>query len=216
MSRNNQYNQRFWDKKAYRYEKRALNKNSPSYSICREYVKETVEENAHVIDLGCGTGIMSEMLKDKISSYVGIDISSGMISMAKGKKIKDDDNKMELQKGDMHNTSLDNHIADNVLLCNVLEYSQTPEVVLLEAKRLSRPNGLVITSTSCYASVRTPLDLLTTIRVFLARTFKLMPYIRFYTFRKLRQKLEHSGMVIIAEKKLKHMGKTRLFAVLKT
>nr|MDA3820793.1 class I SAM-dependent methyltransferase [Candidatus Delongbacteria bacterium] len=106
MSRNNQYSQRFWDKKAYRYEKRALNKNSPSYISCLEFMKEAVEANAQVIDLGCGTGIMGEVLMDKVSSYLGIDISSGMISLAKGKKIKDNDNKMTFRKGDMHNTSL--------------------------------------------------------------------------------------------------------------
>ncbi|MDA3819950.1 MAG: hypothetical protein PF590_05770, partial [Candidatus Delongbacteria bacterium] len=115
-----------------------------------------------------------------------------------------------------HNTSLNKHTADNVLLCHILEYTKTPDVLLLEAKRLTRPNGLVITSTNCYGTVRSAWGLLISIRVFLACTFKLIPYIRFYTFKKLRYKLENSGMVIIAEKKIKHMGKTRLFAVLKT
>ncbi|MGC9330777.1 MAG: methyltransferase domain-containing protein, partial [Bacteroidales bacterium] len=116
----------------------------------------------------------------------------------------------------MHNTSLTNHAADNVLLCHVLEHTKTPDVLLLEAKRLTRPNGLVITSTNCYGTIRSAWGLLTTLRVFLARTFKLIPYIRFYTFKKLRHKLENSGMVIIAEKKITHMGKTQLLAVLKT
>ncbi|MGC9330778.1 MAG: class I SAM-dependent DNA methyltransferase, partial [Bacteroidales bacterium] len=85
MSQNNPYSRRYWDKMAYRYEKMALNKNSPSYISCLEFMKKVVEDNAQVIDLGCGTGIMGEVLLDKVSSYLGIDISAGMISLAKGK-----------------------------------------------------------------------------------------------------------------------------------
>ncbi len=216
MSQHNQYYKRYWDKKAFRYEKRALNKNSPSYLVCMKYIKKAVEDNAHVIDLGCGTGIMREVLEDKISSYLGIDISSGMISMAKGKNAHGDDNTTVFKKGDMHNTHLDNHTADNVLLCNVLEYSQNPELVLMEAKRLTKPNGLVITSTNCYGSVRNPQGVFRSIGILVARIFKTIPFIRLYTFKSLRRILESSGMVIIAEKKLNHMGKNKLFAVLKT
>ncbi|MFW5805279.1 MAG: class I SAM-dependent methyltransferase [Bacteroidales bacterium] len=216
MTINDQYSPRYWDKKAFRYDKRAMNKKSPSYLSCFEHIRKAVEDRARVVDLGCGTGILSYALLDMVSSVVGVDISSGMLSMARGKQTKDKYNKTEFLKGDMHGTALQNNIADNVLLCNVLQFTRTPDILLLEAKRLARPNGLVITATTCYGTVRSIRGLFMSLGMFMARTFKTVPYTRFYTFKKLRSELENSGMVIIAEKKMKHMGKVGLFAVLKT
>lgn len=216
MTKQDQYDRRYWDKQAYRYDKRALNKNSPHYKAYLQHVINTVEDGARLVDLGCGTGLICHAVSDKIKTGTGIDISSGMISMARAKQTQDKGKNLEFIKGDIYHSGLENHTADNTLLCNILEYSQYPEILLLESKRITRPNGLVITATNCYGSLRDIRGIFRSIRIFVARTFKMIPYVRFYTFKNLRRMLETSGMVIIAEKKLKHMGTVVLYAVLKT
>ena len=208
--------QRYWDKAAAKYDRKSAYGEGTLYSECIELVKKSVEENASVVDLACGTGLIAFNLTDKAKFITGIDYSEAMISLAKAKQESSGLDNIRFFKSDAHNTGLDNHIADSSLLCNIIHYSKTHESLLLEAKRITKPNGLVVTATDCYASVRSIRGFFLLIALFVARSLRLIPWFRFYTFKRLRNELENSGMVIIAERKLKYFGARGLFAVIKT
>ncbi|RST86917.1 methyltransferase domain-containing protein [Aquibium carbonis] len=55
---------------------------------------------AHVVDLGCGTGLMGERLRHAASFLDGIDISAGMLKKAEGKRIYDRLSRQDLQTFD--------------------------------------------------------------------------------------------------------------------
>jgi ubiquinone/menaquinone biosynthesis C-methylase UbiE len=208
--------QRYWDRAAAKYDHRSAYGEGALYNECIQLVKRTVERGATIVDLGCGTGLIAFNLTDMASFITGIDYSEAMISMARAKQSGSGIENTKFYQGDAHRTGLENHVADISLLCNIIHYSKSPDELLLEAKRLTKPNGMVITSTDCYASIRSIRGFFVFMGLLLARSLRLVPWFRFYTFKSLREELENSGMVIIAERKLKYFGVRGLFAVLKT
>lgn len=55
---------------------------------------------AHVVDLGCGTGLMGERLRHAASFLEGVDISAGMLKKAEAKRIYDRLYRQDLQTFD--------------------------------------------------------------------------------------------------------------------
>ena len=71
------------------WESKYASLNSATYNFFsrRESVKKLIKHNNYelVLDLGCGTGEFYEMLTEFTKSYVGIDYSESMISIAENK-----------------------------------------------------------------------------------------------------------------------------------
>lgn len=55
---------------------------------------------AHVVDLGCGTGLMGERLRHSTSFLDGVDISAGMLKKAEAKRVYDRLSRQDLQTFD--------------------------------------------------------------------------------------------------------------------
>jgi predicted TPR repeat methyltransferase len=72
---------------------------------------------AHAVDLGCGTGLMGERLRDLCDHLEGHDISAGMLRKARGKDIYD-----RLVKSDLQTLVLPASGADLVTAADVLMY----------------------------------------------------------------------------------------------
>lgn len=80
------------------------------------YVNSLSIENARILDLGCGTGLVGESLTLKSSFLIGIDLSESMLEIAKGKGIYNEliceDIKLYAEK---NNTKFDVIIASSVM-----------------------------------------------------------------------------------------------------
>jgi len=97
-SKNNELDiSRRWDKKAKHWDNQLLSKEShlnqnEEYNnfleITKKIVLKTSKQNSSFLDLGCGTGLVSEALSCYFTKGVGIDISECMITEAKYKNIK--------------------------------------------------------------------------------------------------------------------------------
>lgn len=66
-----------------------------TFGRIRKIWKTTVDlisSGSHVLELGCGTGVLAERIRGRVSSYLGIDASEKMIELARknvpGKNIK--------------------------------------------------------------------------------------------------------------------------------
>ncbi|MFW5767414.1 MAG: class I SAM-dependent methyltransferase [Bacteroidales bacterium] len=212
----NKNNNRYWDRRAGVYDKKNAYGKSRIYAKCIDLIRQSIDKGCSVVDLGCGTGLVTYSLADIAASITAIDSSEGMISMARAKKRKGLHEHITFTMADMHYTGLPPQAADVTLLCNVLHHSYSPQALLMEAKRITKPNGLIIIFTNCYASIRGINGFIAFTQGFLGRAFRLIPWVKLYSLRRLRNALENSGMVIIAERKFSHRSILGLFTILKT
>ncbi len=91
-----------------------------------------------VVDLGCGTGLLSEHLARPGTAVTGVDSSERMLQRALGK------NRISYGvQGEVAKTPLASSSFDCVVCANVLHLHPDPDLVIQEASRLVRSGGLV-------------------------------------------------------------------------
>lgn len=98
----------------------------------------------HIVDLGCGGGLMSEPLARRGATVVGVDISRASLSCARihGASIPG----LTYMAGDVRSPPLPPGSADVVLCADLLEHVENWPQVLTAAFTLLRPGG------RCYCS----------------------------------------------------------------
>lgn len=96
---------------------------------------------AHVLDAGCGTGRIARYLVDRGLSVVGVDLSPGMLAMARR-----DHPDLELHEGSLTALPLADGSVDGVVFWYSLIHLSDEElpVALAEAVRVLRPGGHVL------------------------------------------------------------------------
>lgn len=94
-----------------------------------------------ILDVGCGTGnILMKLIKNRDLDLYGLDISEKMIEVAKN-NIGD---KAELKVGDSEFMPWEDKYF-HVIVCNAsFHHYPNPEKVLLEMRRVLKPNGTLI------------------------------------------------------------------------
>jgi ubiquinone/menaquinone biosynthesis C-methylase UbiE len=91
---------------------------------------------AHVLDLGCGTGISSTLFFEQGYAVTGVDIAPGMIDQAKQHPFQ----KLLCQSLEAP-LPLDSACFDAAVALGVLEFIQSPARFLQEVHRVLKPGG---------------------------------------------------------------------------
>lgn len=99
------------------------------------------ESFAHAVDLGCGTGLMGERLRARVSFLEGIDISAEMLRRAEGKQIYD-----RLARADLSTLSDLPRVADLVTAADVFMYLGALERLFAVAGASLAPGTLFVFS----------------------------------------------------------------------
>lgn len=125
-------------------EKREGSKNGRYYS--KEWLRWMVKrinipKHASILDIGCGTGILYEILKEEKleCKYVGIDLSESMIEVGKKRYPG-----IDLQVMDSENLDFKDKSFDIVFMRSVLHHLPHPVKAIQEMSRVSR--GVVLIS----------------------------------------------------------------------
>lgn len=108
------------------------------YHLAKEFVS-----GKSVVDIGSGSGYGSQILEG-FSDYVGIDIDKQSVDFSNEKYGSES---LIYIQGDATNIPLENEIADVVVSFETLEHVNHPELIVQEARRILKPNGLFIFST---------------------------------------------------------------------
>ncbi len=98
-----------------------------------------------VLDVGCGDGMVAQMLWPRASRYVGLDHSEKLLSAARRRLPQGA--RADFVAADMHSLPFDDETFDLVLLLHVLTHAERPERVAGEAIRVLRPGGRIIVVT---------------------------------------------------------------------
>jgi ubiquinone/menaquinone biosynthesis C-methylase UbiE/DNA-binding transcriptional ArsR family regulator len=107
---------------------------------------ETVGEdfNGELLDIGTGTGRVLEILASRVTRGVGVDMSSGMLAVARTNLERADLKHIHVRKGDMYQLPVEDSSFDLAILHMVLHYSDNPAEVIREASRVLKPDGRLI------------------------------------------------------------------------
>ncbi|MFW6107935.1 MAG: class I SAM-dependent methyltransferase [bacterium] len=102
---------------------------------------ELVAPRARVLDVGCGVGILLDMLRDrKDCACTGLDISPTAIAMVEAKGMRG-------VVATLPEMPLDDASFDAAVATELIEHLSRPERTLHEIARVTRPGGTIILST---------------------------------------------------------------------
>jgi ArsR family transcriptional regulator len=97
-----------------------------------------------VIDLASGDGVFAELMAPQVSEFTCVDISETVLAAAQ-RRLAGQKN-VRLRQGDMHALPFADASFDTAFALHALSYTEQPEKVLMEARRVLRKKGLLIVS----------------------------------------------------------------------
>lgn len=102
------------------------------------FLKEHIEQGAHIADLGCGDGYGSYKLFNEGYEVTGLDLSQDMIDRANAHS---NSSKLSFVQGDLTTLPFSDEEFDGVMAINSLEWTEVPFQGLEEMKRIIKPGG---------------------------------------------------------------------------
>ena len=100
------------------------------------------EDTNRVLELGCGTGVFSEMVADGVKHLSATDLAPEMIELAKEKLSRYGN--VVVQTEDCYETSFEDDIFDAVVMVNLLHIVKEPVTVLRESARVLKDRGRIL------------------------------------------------------------------------
>lgn len=137
-----------------------------SFRIRRERVVELLDpilqQGMHVLDVGCGTGIMAPIVLSKKTHYQGVDLSRNMILEAKKRHLdaQASEGSVAFTVADVEEMPFPDAHCDVLLALGLLEYFEDPRRVVDEIVRVVKPGGSIIVSVPNVLCVDTVMSVL--------------------------------------------------------
>lgn len=110
------------------------------HGIISEFIVRNYNEG-NILDVGCGTGILAQLLVNKKYDYTGIDISTEALTSAKHKKIK--------IKHEFINIRFEDFITDkkfDIIVLNEVLYYMNNDIAFTQVRKLIKEDGYLIVS----------------------------------------------------------------------
>lgn len=136
-------NKSFWGKWAARYD-RAMSGSGKLYRELLSNMKQTLNRNMTVLELACGTGLLSVKIAPAVKHLEATDFSEEMISQAKKKAHS---SKLHFSVQDATALPYAPQTFDAVVISNALHIMPDSQKALSEIKRVLRDDGILIAPT---------------------------------------------------------------------
>ena len=111
-----------------------------SHHLHRYALAIELSTDKNVLDIACGEGYGSNFLAKNANSVIGIDIDSATINHAKNKYIKQN---LTFIKGSAHKIPVIDNTIDLAVSFETIEHHDKHVEMLLELKRVLKPDGIV-------------------------------------------------------------------------
>ena len=132
---------RFWGRYARFYDWEVLRFSKAAYQRMYGLMSEVLTPDMDVLELACGTGLISHNIAGFVHSLQATDYSEGMIAAARKKAAPAN---LSFSIKDATAVSFPDSCFDAVVISNALHVMPRPELALAEVKRLLVPDGLLI------------------------------------------------------------------------
>ena len=131
-----------WDKAAIHYESSWQQQLKPAQDLL--LAMANIQNGEQVLDIACGTGLVSFRAAEKAGYVLGTDISEGMIELARNVSKEKSISNIAFERMDAEKLELKDESFDVVLCALGLMYVPDPFLALTEIKRVLKPGGRMI------------------------------------------------------------------------
>ncbi len=138
----------FWNRASNNYDK-TEERFKYIHSKSRKNTKKYLDKNNVVLDYGCGTGTTACEVANDVKEIYGINISTKMIEISKGKAAEKNIENITFAEGSIFDVELKKESFDRILAFNMLHTIPNPKDVVQRIDELLKPNGLFISVTPC-------------------------------------------------------------------
>jgi len=148
-----------------------------------------------ILDIGCGTGILSQSLAEKGHVVTGLDVAETMIEKLKESIVNSQD-KIQLGAviGDAEEICFSEHTFNAILCIGVLQYQLGNDRIFEEAARVLKKGGFCIFSIPNLLSFNYLLDPFYYVK-FITRLFRKLFNQKVLSFTKARRELNRNGCI---------------------
>lgn len=136
-------NKGFWDSWATRYD-RLMSGDQATYAQIASRMKRKLNGNMVVLELACGTGILSMQLAGSVKRLEATDFSEEMIRQAKQKCHS---TRLHFSVQDATALPYAPQSFDAAVISNALHIMPSPEKALAEIRRVLKPDGILFAPT---------------------------------------------------------------------
>ena len=182
---------RFWDRVARKYAKDAI-KDMAGYERTVARVRDCLKSTDEVLELGCGTGTTALRFAPRVARYVGTDISTEMIAIAREKAAAEQCGNVEFSVAGSDRSSWPTGPFDAVLAFNLLHLVPDRVQYLQQVHAVLKPGGLFITKTPCLSEM----NRLIRLAVPVAQLFGKAPNVAFFSGHELISEIVAAGFGI--------------------
>lgn len=182
---------RFWDRTARKYSRDVI-KDMAGYERTVARVRECLRSTDAVLELGCGTGATALKLAPGAKRYIGTDISSEMIAIAREKAAAERCSNVEFHVVGSDGSTWPAAPFDAVLAFNVLHLVPDRARYLQQVHAALKPGGLFISKTPCL----TEMSRLIRLAVPVAQFFGKAPSVTFFNGSELASDITAAGFAV--------------------
>lgn len=189
-------NPAFWNGIAESYSKKPV-EDPDAFERKIEITKSRMNPKSVVLDVGCGTGSLALRLAPSAAQVHGLDLSSEMIRIARGKADTEGVTNVTFHVGpfDTSFKELAPGSLDGICAYSLLHLVEDRDAALDHSFRLLRPGGFFVSSTLCLGESRVPYGPLLTMMRWLGKA----PPVQILTKRTLEDEIRRAGFVDIAQ-----------------
>lgn len=183
----------FWDKRARMFDSQVLEVYKNAYKKTVKRSAAFLNQENTVLEIGCGTGIVTMQLADKVKKLTAIDISGKMLLQAEQKAREQKKKNITFHCGNLMEMNFPAESFDVVTAYNVLLYMENQEEVLDKIYEILKPGGLFISATDCLGRNFSK----DAVKKFWKSKLHLMPYVTFDTPIGLMRRIQKHGFLVL-------------------